>query len=182
MFAEKHGSPRESSPLWEFSSPCPSPPPENSPSLIVSPPPSPLSFWNLAPKAFFFFVQPHSLLPGECILCHRFKKFSCYFTMSSENVIKPVSTKYDQTETGKDDLSCRWSLMMMMTIMNCFLRNGWPTKCIKPYFQPGSLPKILMIANLRHATSRAWTCAESEFKLCWLKLYSSDKHCTTAQL
>ena len=47
---------------------------------------------------------------------------------------------------------------------------GWPTKVVSPYFQPGPLSKILTIANLRHAASRIWTCAEPEFRLCWMKL------------
>ena len=47
---------------------------------------------------------------------------------------------------------------------------GWPTKVVSPYFQPGPLSKILIIANLRHAASRIWTCAEAEFRLCWMKL------------
>ena len=45
-----------------------------------------------------------------------------------------------------------------------------------PYFQPGPLSEILTIANLRHAASRVWTCAESEFRLYWMKLCSSDNH------
>ena len=44
-----------------------------------------------------------------------------------------------------------------------------------PYFQPGPLSEILTISNLRHTASRIWTCAESEFRLCWVKLCSSDK-------
>ena len=35
-----------------------------------------------------------------------------------------------------------------------FLRNGWPTKGVKPYFQSGPLSEILTIANLRHAESK----------------------------
>ena len=61
-----------------------------------------------------------------------------------------------------------------------FLWYGWPTKGVKPYFQPGPLSEILTIANLRHAASRIWTCAEPEFRLCWMKLCSSDNHYTTA--
>ena len=52
MVAEKHGRPPESSSLWEFSSPLPLW--EFSLLLIVR---SLLSFWNLAPKAIFFFQQ-----------------------------------------------------------------------------------------------------------------------------
>ena len=40
--------------------------------------------------------------------------------------------------------------------------------------------EILTTSNLRHPTSRIWTCAEPEFRLCWIKLWSSDNHCTTA--
>ena len=36
-----------------------------------------------------------------------------------------------------------------------------------------------LIANLRHAVCRTWTCAESEFRPCWMKLRSSDNHYTT---
>ena len=35
------------------------------------------------------------------------------------------------------------------------------------------------ISNLRHVASRIWNCAEPEFGLCWMKLCSSDNHCTT---
>ena len=51
-----------------------------------------------------------------------------------------------------------------------FLWYGWPTKGVKPYFQPGPLSEMLTIADLRHATSRIWTCAEPEFRFCWMKL------------
>ena len=51
-----------------------------------------------------------------------------------------------------------------------FLRNGWPTKGIKPYFQLGTQLEIFTIANLRHAASSIWTRAYSEFRLCWMKL------------
>ena len=61
-----------------------------------------------------------------------------------------------------------------------FLWYGWPRKDAKPYFQPGPLSEILTISNLRHAASRIWTCAQREFRLSWMKLCSSDNHCTTA--
>ena len=61
-----------------------------------------------------------------------------------------------------------------------FLWYGWPTKGVYTLFQPGPLSEILTIANLRHAASRVWTCAESEFRLCGMKLCSSDNHYTTA--
>ena len=61
-----------------------------------------------------------------------------------------------------------------------FLWYGWLTKGVKPYFQPGPLSEILTIANLQHAASRVWTCAEPEFRLSWMKLCSSDNHYTKA--
>ena len=42
--------------------------------------------------------------------------------------------------------------------------------------------EILTIANLRHTASRIWTCAELEFRLCWIKVYGSDNHYTTVPL
>ena len=69
--------------------------------------------------------------------------------------------------------------MLNWWIDELFLWYGWPTKGVKPYFQPGPLSEILTIANLRHAASRTWTCAEPEFRLCWMKLCSSDNHYTT---
>ena len=56
-----------------------------------------------------------------------------------------------------------------------FLWYGWPTKGVKPYFQQEPLSEIFAIANLRHAACRVWTCLEPEFRLSWIKLYSSDK-------
>ena len=46
------------------------------------------------------------------------------------------------------------------------------------YFQLGPLPEILTISNLQHVESRIWTCAEPEFRLCRMKLCSSDNHYT----
>ena len=51
-----------------------------------------------------------------------------------------------------------------------FLWNGWPTKGIKPYFEPGPLSVASTIANL--ITNGIWTCAEPEFRLWWMKLYT----------
>ena len=47
-----------------------------------------------------------------------------------------------------------------------FLRNGWPTKGVKPFLQARPLSKILTIINLRHAANRIGTSAEPEFRLC----------------
>ena len=37
-----------------------------------------------------------------------------------------------------------------------FLWYRWPTKGVSPYFHPGPLSEILIIANLRHTASRIW--------------------------
>ena len=60
-----------------------------------------------------------------------------------------------------------------------FLWYGWPTKGVYALFQPGPLSEILTIANLQHLASRVWPCAESEFRLCWMKLCNRDNHYTT---
>ena len=50
------------------------------------------------------------------------------------------------------------------------------SKGILAYFQPETLSEILTIANLRHATSKKSTYTESEFRLCRMKIYSSENH------
>ena len=57
-----------------------------------------------------------------------------------------------------------------------FFGYGWPTKGVYTLFPAWTIVEILTIANLRHAASRVWTCAESEFRLCLMKLCSSDNH------
>ena len=65
-----------------------------------------------------------------------------------------------------------------MMMMNCFC--GMVDQQKMSYFQPGPLPEILTIANLWIAASRIWTYAEPEFRVCWMKLCSSDNHYTLA--
>ena len=60
----------------------------------------------------------------------------------------------------------------------CGMIDWWKTL----YFQPGPLPEILTIANVRHAASRIWTCAEPDFRFFWMKLRSSDNHYTTTPI
>ena len=48
----------------------------------------------------------------------------------------------------------RETKLMMMMNGDLLLRNGWPTKGVRAYFQPGPLSEILNIANLRHAANR----------------------------
>ena len=66
-----------------------------------------------------------------------------------------------------------------LTNMNCFCGMFDRQKAFTSYFQPGLLSEILTVANLRLPASRVWTCAESEFRLFWTKLCSSDNHYTT---
>ena len=54
-----------------------------------------------------------------------------------------------------------------------FLRNSWPMKGVKCYFQPGPLSEILTITYIWH-TARIWTCPKPEFRLCWMKLCNSN--------
>ena len=81
--------------------------------------------------------------------------------------------------------------MMMMMMMNCIFGMVDRRKAFTPYSQPEPLSEILTIANLRHAASRVWTCAEPQFRLCWMKLrrsnnlrqaLSSKQYFSTAQI
>ena len=68
-----------------------------------------------------------------------------------------------------------WVVMMI----NCFV--VWLTDERRlVYFRSDPLPEILTIANLQHAACRTWTSMEPKFRLCWMKLCSSDNHYTTA--
>ena len=55
---------------------------------------------------------------------------------------------------------------------------SWRVKCVKPYFHPKPLSEILTTVNPWHVMHRTWTCAEPEFRLCWMDLCSSDDHNT----
>ena len=61
-----------------------------------------------------------------------------------------------------------------------FLLPGWLTKEVKTYFQTELFPRVLtIIVNLHQVVSRIWASAEPEFRLCWMKMCSSDIHYTT---
>ena len=47
-------------------------------------------------------------------------------------------------------------------------------------FPAGPLSETLIITNLRHVVGKIWTCADLEFRFCWMKLRSSDNYYTTA--
>ena len=75
-----------------------------------------------------------------------------------------------QTEFSKD--------IVMLYLW--FSRSGWLTNGVNPHFQLRVLSEIPTIANFQHAVSWIWTCAETEFRICWIRLFSSDNHYTTA--
>ena len=61
------------------------------------------------------------------------------------------------------------SLVIIIMILNLFLRNCWPAKGVASYLQLGPLSKVLTIASPQHTTNSIQACAESEFKLYWIK-------------
>ena len=65
------------------------------------------------------------------------------------------------------------SLMIIIMILNLFLRNCWKlrnvAKGVASYLQLGILSEVLTIASLQHTTNSIQACAESEFKLYWIK-------------
>ena len=60
------------------------------------------------------------------------------------------------------------------TVMNWIVFVVWliDERCLA-LFLAGTM-EILTIANLWHAVSSIWTCTEPKFRLCWMKLCSSD--------
>ena len=102
--------------------------------------------------------------------------FILYFSgaILPKNIVKSASSK--KTWEGKDGWLYRGGSVYRRVL------NFLDTITIfhVSYNQPRPLSEILTIANLRHAVSRIWTCAETEFRLSWMKLCSSDNHYTTA--
>ena len=72
-----------------------------------------------------------------------------------------------------------WGFMKLLMMMN-FILVIWLTNKRHLALFPAST--ILTIANLWHTASRIWTCAEPKFRLCRMKLRSSDNHYITAPL
>ena len=62
-----------------------------------------------------------------------------------------------------------------------FLQNGWPTKDFYVLFPAGAIVRDSQHCKYQTChTSMVWTCTESEFRLCWMKLCSSGRRCATA--
>ena len=61
-----------------------------------------------------------------------------------------------------------------------FFWCGWTTKDGKLYFDLGYQSEVLTIANLGHAASRIWTCAEPGLRPYGMRLCSSNYHHNTA--
>ena len=97
--------------------------------------------------------------------------------MNSPLVSKVLSFRLKkQTSHTVADTTFKWILSERWWIV---LQNGWPT-ALTPCFLTRPLSEIITIADLRHAASWIWTCAEAEFRLCWMKLCSTDHHYTKA--
>ena len=100
----------------------------------------------IIPLTYIFSMQLHHFKNSHLIWLDFCSLFWAY-------LLEPLFTTFQWYLTG-------WMMM------NCFCRMADRRK----------VSKILTIGNLRHAASRIWTCLESEFRLCWTKLYSSDDH------
>ena len=57
------------------------------------------------------------------------------------------------------------SLVLIIMILNLFLRNCRSVKGVASYFRLVQLSEVLNIASLQHTTNSIQACAESEFKL-----------------
>ena len=76
-------------------------------------------------------------------------------------------------------------MIMMMMMMNCscgMIDQRKAFSLISSGDHCQMCLSVLTIANLWHAASRVWACAESEFRFSWMKLCSGDNHYTTAPL
>ena len=75
--------------------------------------------------------------------------------------------------------SSELNLIFIYFWIDIFFMVWLTNKTYLAYFHLGPLPEILIIVNLQHTASRIWTCAELEFRLCWMNFCISDNHYTT---
>ena len=78
-------------------------------------------------------------------------------------------------ETSENVLPLFHLLLLFADVDGLLLWYDWQ---IFSLFHSRPLSEMLTIANLWHAACRIWTFAGPEFRLCWIKLCSSDNHYT----
>ena len=97
------------------------------------------------------------------------QNFNLNFFKGIQNVSKILSLFLEQLTFCGETLLVGLILIKITTvqplkqpvgIVMIVMRNGWPTKGIKPYLQSRPMSQILTIANLWHARSRIRACAE----------------------
>ena len=59
------------------------------------------------------------------------------------------------------------------------INEGWSTRGVA-LFPAGNVVRNPHHREFQQAAGRIWTCAEPEFRLWWMKLYSSYNHYTTS--
>ena len=95
------------------------------------------------------------------------KQFTFYYS------VRRISWYSFNQPQKHERLSQPWSHLVVFNLGHL----DWESSSL---FLGGPLSEILNISNIQHAASRIWACAEPEFRLCWMKLCSNDKHYTTA--
>ena len=60
-----------------------------------------------------------------------------------------------------------------------FFWYDWPTKGVYALFQAGTIVRDSYHRKSPTRHKQDLTCTESELRLCWIKLWSSDNHYTT---
>ena len=95
------------------------------------------------------------------------RAFLFHFIMKSVNLEKHGWIEVDVLMSFTVGISR--SLVVIIMILNLFLRNCRSMKSVASYFQLEPLPEVLNIASLQHTTNSIQACAESEFKLYWIK-------------
>ena len=119
---------------------------------------------------FSFFSFPFSLSSSSfCPPYSSFPVLSFSFPVFPQTLASVLNIFFCVHMVHMDDV---W-----MMKMNCFCGMvDWQRKA----FSQISSQDHLTISNLQHTASRIWTCRETEFRLCWMKLCTSDNHYLTA--
>ena len=82
-----------------------------------------------------------------------------------ERIVKPKHLLYANPRNFGKIVILMMMMIMMMMMKTCFCGIVDRRKAFSLISSWDPLPEILNIANLRHAASRIWTCAEPEFRL-----------------
>ena len=125
-----------------------------------------LMLFNKCFGGSIFFCRVDAFVPRFSCTCIVFV-FSCIPVLAFyfQQWLKPFNFN-SLMVVGSFVFLTKWSLMLLM-MMKCCCEMADRWKAL--------MKEILTVANLQYTTARSiWICALSDFRLCWMKLCSSE--------